>query len=88
MSKICVYVPTYHRPLSLGRCLLSIIEESKRYEGTVKIYVSNNDKNDQKTKKIIFAFKEIYDYLEYEENEENLGIDGNMEKPFKGLGGG
>ena len=84
MSTISVYVTTYHRPVALYKCLVSIIHECKRHlDRSIEIYVSNNDKHDEETKSIISSLKENYSNLIYSENRENIGIDGNMRKAFK-----
>lgn len=86
-DKLCIYVPTYHRSKLLEKCLESIIMECLRgdYCGKVGIFVSNNDNTDMDTKRVITKMQEKYP-ITYNENNSNLGIDGNMRIGFE-IGG-
>lgn len=84
MSKISIYIPTYHRPTALQRCLRSIADECYRFGCCdIEICVSNNDRYDEKTKLVVQSFKKLYPRLKYYENFDNIGIDGNMRKAFE-----
>lgn len=50
------------------------------------IFVSNNDNTDMDTKRVITKMQEKYP-ITYNENNSNLGIDGNMRIGFE-IGGG
>lgn len=84
-DKLCIFVPTYHRAQLLERCLDSIILECTREKSWYKkvgIFVSNNDKSDNDTKKVVMKMQQKYP-IAYHENDSNLGIDGNMRIGFE-----
>lgn len=81
-----IFVPTYHRPQKLKRCLCSIVEnveKTSRIWRKIWIHISNNDAEDKETKEIGESFSARYEYMFYHENEKDIGIDANHEMVYR-----
>ena len=82
--RLSIYVPTYHRTQELQKCLESVILECNRNkEQNIAIYVSNNDSSDLLTFEMVEKLKNSYSNIYYSSNDENIGIDGNMQLGFE-----
>lgn len=72
-----VCIPTYKRPDQLVRCVRSIIESARPH--AVPIFISD-DATDDTNAAAVAALRAEYEYVVYDRNPVNLGIDGNIVK--------
>jgi glycosyltransferase involved in cell wall biosynthesis len=72
---LSICIPTYNHAEPLRKCLEAMIPQAKQYN--IPIYVSDNASTDN-TAEMVESFKEIYPFLYFRSNDENLGVDQNM----------
>lgn len=77
---ISICIPTYNKCERLKECLYNIIEKVGKYR--LAIFISDNASTDA-TGKYIEEIRQIYPYIFYSKNDENLGFDRNVEKVLK-----
>ena len=70
-------IPTYNRQEQLKECLDSIVKEIKKSWESIEIFVSDNCSDDL-TPNILTEYSAKYDFIRYQRNEKNLGVDMNI----------
>ena len=75
---LTICIPTYKRPITLRRCIISVVEQIQRYglEVQVQVYVTN-DASPDNTAQILDEFKPL-NYFTYVNRENNLGMSANI----------
>lgn len=78
MKLLMICVPTYKRPDTLRRCIISVVEQIQRYglEEQVQIYVTN-DASPDNTAQVLDEFK-LLNCFRYINREKNLGMSANI----------
>lgn len=79
MTKLLtICIPTYKRPITLRRCIISVVEQIQRYglEGQVQIYVTN-DASPDNTAQVLEEFKALTCF-NHVNREVNLGMSSNI----------
>jgi glycosyltransferase involved in cell wall biosynthesis len=79
MTKLLtICIPTYKRPITLRRCIISVVEQIQRYglEEQVQIYVTN-DASPDNTVQVLEEFK-LLNFYKHVTREKNLGMSANI----------
>lgn len=79
MTKLLtICIPTYKRPITLRRCIISVVGQIQRYglEEQVMVYVTN-DASPDNTAQVLDEFKSL-NFCKHVNREKNLGMSANI----------
>jgi len=79
MTKLLtICIPTYKRPITLCRCIISVVEQIQHYglEEQVRIYVTN-DASPDNTAQVLEEFESL-NFYKHVNREKNLGMSANI----------
>lgn len=77
MKLLTIAIPTYNRCNHLKKTLKTLVNQVKQFDDIIDILISDNNSNDS-TEQLSKNYCSQYDFIRYNRNKKNLGMDGNF----------